>query len=171
MRAGGGSALGGSQWGSAADARNIYVAIANAGMAAVADPKSPQGYRLNLDPKQGGGLSAIDLRTGRIVWNAKPTPCAVGRSDCSPAQSAAVTGIPEVVFSGSVDGHLRAFSTFTGEVVWDTDTQREFETVNGKPAHGGSIDVAGPAIANGMVFVNSGYAQWGILRRRQIDRI
>jgi polyvinyl alcohol dehydrogenase (cytochrome) len=161
MRAGGGSALGGSQWGSAADARNIYVAIANAGMAAVADPKSPQGYRLNLDPKQGGGLSAIDLRTGRIVWNAKPTPCAVGRSDCSPAQSAAVTGIPGVVFSGSVDGHLRAFSTFTGEVVWDTDTQREFETVNGKPAHGGSIDVAGPAIANGMVFVNSGYAQWG----------
>ena len=56
-----------------------------------------------------------------------------GRTDCSPAQSAAVTAIPGVVFSGSVDGHLRAYSAETGEVLWDTDTEREFETVNGKP--------------------------------------
>jgi len=33
--------------------------------------------------------------------------------------------------------------------------------VNDKPARGGSIDVAGPAIVNGMLFVNSGYGQWG----------
>lgn len=160
-RVGAGSSLGGSQWGSAADARNIYVAISNIGVGTVPDPKAPQGYRMALNPKQGGGLHAIDLRTGRIVWTAVPKPCAEGRTDCSPAQFAAVTGIPGVVFSGSVDGHLRPFSTSTGEPVWGTDPEREFETVNGKSAHGGSLDVAGPAIANGMVFMNSGYSQWG----------
>ena len=66
-----------------------------------------------------------------------------------------------MVFSGSIDGHLRGYSTATGEILWDADTAREFDSVNGKPAHGGSIDVAGPAVVNGMVFVNSGYGQWG----------
>ena len=35
--------------------------------------------------------------------------------NCSPAQSAAVTVIPGVVFSGSLDGHLRAYSTADGQ--------------------------------------------------------
>jgi polyvinyl alcohol dehydrogenase (cytochrome) len=130
-------------------------------MGAVADPKSPQGYRLTMDPKKGGGLHALDLKTGKIVWSAKPKPCAADRTDCSPAQSAAVTAIPGVIFSGSLDGHLRGYSVATGEVLWDTDTAREFETVNGKAARGGSMDVAGPAVVNGVVFVNSGYGQWG----------
>jgi len=160
-RAGEGGALGGSQWGSASDGQNMYVAISDISMGAVPDPKSPQGYRLTMDPKKGGGLHALDLRTGKIVWSAKPAPCAEGKTGCSPAQSAAVTAIPGVVFSGSIDGHLRGYSMSTGEVLWDADTAREFPTVNGKAAHGGSLDVAGPAVANGMVFVNSGYGQWG----------
>jgi polyvinyl alcohol dehydrogenase (cytochrome) len=160
-RAGAGSALGGSQWGSASDGQNVYVAISDIGLGGVADATVPMGFRITLDPNQGGGLHALDLKTGKIVWSAKPTPCAASRTDCSPAQSAAVTAIPGAVFSGSIDGHLRAFSTATGKVLWDTDTAREFATVNGKPAHGGSIDVAGPAIVNGMVFVNSGYNQFG----------
>jgi polyvinyl alcohol dehydrogenase (cytochrome) len=160
-RAGDGSALGGSQWGSAADAQKVYVAISDVGIGGVADPKSPVGYRLVLDPKKGGGLHALDLKTGKIVWSAKPAPCADGRTDCSPAQSSAVTAIPGVVFSGSLDGHLRGFSSSTGELLWDADTAREFETVNGKPATGGSLDAAGPAVVDGMVFVNSGYNQWG----------
>lgn len=160
-RAGAGSALGGSQWGSASDGKNVYVAISDVGIGGAPDPKSPQGFRLTLDPKKGGGLHALDLKTGNIAWTAKPAPCADSRTDCSPAQSAAVTAIPGVVFSGSVDGHLRAYSASTGEVLWDTDTEREFNTVNGMPAHGGSLDAAGPAVVNGMVFVNSGYGQWG----------
>jgi ABC-2 type transport system ATP-binding protein len=63
--------------------------------------------------------------------------------------------------SGSIDGHLRGYSTATGEALWDADLARVFDTVNGKAAHGGSLDVAGPAVVNGMVFVNSGYGQWG----------
>jgi polyvinyl alcohol dehydrogenase (cytochrome) len=33
--------------------------------------------------------------------------------------------------------------------------------VNGVAAKGGSINAAGPAIADGMVFSNSGYGQFG----------
>jgi polyvinyl alcohol dehydrogenase (cytochrome) len=160
-RAGAGSALGGSQWGSASDGQKVYVAISDLGIGGVPDSTVPQGFRLTLDPKKGGGLHALDLKTGKIAWSTKPIPCPENRNDCSPAQSAAVTAIPGVVFSGSVDGHLRAYSASTGEVLWDTDTEHEFQTVNGKPAHGGSLDIAGPAVVNGMVFVNSGYGQWG----------
>ena len=160
-RAGEGSALGGSQWGSASDGQKVYVAISDIGIGGVPDPKSPQGFRLTLDPKKGGGLHALDLKTGRILWDARPSLCAPDRTDCSPAQSAAVTAIPGVVFSGSVDGHLRAYSAATGEILWDTNTAQEFDTVNGKAARGGSLDAAGPAVVSGMVFVNSGYGQWG----------
>ncbi len=160
-RAGAGGYLGGSQWGSASDGEKVYVALSDIGIGGVADPKSPQGFRMTLDPKKGGGLQALDLKTGKIVWTAKPNACADTRTDCSPAQSAAVTAIPGVVFSGSVDGHLRAYSAATGEIRWDVDTAREFPTVNGKPAHGGSMDAAGPAVVDGIVFVNSGYGQWG----------
>lgn len=161
-RAGQGSALGGSQWGSASDGQKVYVAISDIGFSGIApDPKSPQGFRLLLDPKKGGGLHALDLKTGKILWSAKPIACAEGKTDCSPAQSGAVTAIPGVVFSGAMDGHLRAYSSSTGEILWDVDTARGFETVNGKPAHGGSMDAAGPTVVNGMVFVNSGYNQFG----------
>jgi polyvinyl alcohol dehydrogenase (cytochrome) len=161
-RAGKGGVFGGSQWGSASDGQKVYVAISDLGIGGVVvDPKSPQGFRLTLDPKKGGGLHALDLKTGKIEWSAKPVPCAAERADCSPAQSAAVTAIPGVVFSGSLDGHLRGYSTASGEILWDTDTARTFETVNGKAARGGSMDAAGPAVVNGKVFVNSGYGQWG----------
>jgi polyvinyl alcohol dehydrogenase (cytochrome) len=160
-RAGNGGYLGGSQWGSAADGEKVYVAVSDVGLSGAVDATAPQGYRIVLDPDKGGGLLALDLKTGAVAWNAKPSPCAAGRTNCSPAQSAAVTAIPGVVFSGSVDGRLRAYSAATGKVLWDVDTAQEFATVNGKPAHGGSIDVAGPAVVNGMVFVNSGYGQWG----------
>ena len=160
-RIGQGSPLGGSQWGSASDGKKIYVAISDLGIGGVPDPKSPQGFHLTLDPRKGGGLYALDLKTGKVNWNAKPIPCAATRTDCSPAQSAAVTVIPGVVFSGALDGHLRAYSTSSGRILWDADTAREFATVNGKPAHGGSMDAAGPTVVNGVVFVNSGYGQWG----------
>jgi polyvinyl alcohol dehydrogenase (cytochrome) len=161
-RAGEGGPLGGSQWGSAADGQKVYVAISGLALVPVMDPKSPQGYRLTLDPKKGGGLYGLDLKTGKIAWGAKPAAaCAAGRSDCSPAQSAAVTAIPGVVFSGSVDGHLRAYSTGTGEILWDMNTAGEYQTVNGREARGGSMDAGGPAVVGGMVFVNSGYGQWG----------
>jgi polyvinyl alcohol dehydrogenase (cytochrome) len=72
-----------------------------------------------------------------------------------------VSAIAGVAFSGSVDGHIRAYSTANGRILWDVDTIREYETVNGVPGRGGSIDGPGPAIGGGMVFVNSGYPTAG----------
>jgi len=115
---------------------------------------------LDLDPKTGGGLFALRLANGEKAWTAAPPVCD-GRKHCSPAQSGAVSAIAGAVFSGSLDGHLRAYSSSTGEVLWDFDTAREYDAVNGQKAHGGSLDGPGPVIAGGMVYVNSGYGQWG----------
>ncbi len=159
-RVGQGGVLGGIQWGSASDGENVYAALSDLQIVPVVDHSTPQGYRLGVNPAKGGGLFALKVATGEKVWSAKPPSCG-DRKNCSPAQSAAVTAIPGVVFSGSEDGHLRAYSAATGEVVWDVDTVREYETVNGAKARGGSLDVAGPVIAGGMLYVNSGYGQWG----------
>ena len=113
-RVGQGGALGGSQWGSAADRENMYVAVSDLKITGIVPDKTvTEGYRLDIDPKQGGGLFALRLATGEKVWSAKPAPCGE-RKRCSPAQSAAVTVISGAVFSGSLDGHLRAYSTATG---------------------------------------------------------
>jgi len=160
-RVGAGGLLGGSQWGSAADNRHMYVAISDVALHTVADATAPGGRRIAIDPKIGGGLHAINLTSGTIAWSARPAKCPAAQAICSSAQSAAVTTIPGAVFSGSLDGHLRAYSTTDGRVIWDFDTAREFPTVNGKPARGGSIDATGAAVAGGVIFVNSGYNQFG----------
>jgi polyvinyl alcohol dehydrogenase (cytochrome) len=105
-------------------------------------------------------MFALGLEKGERVWYTPPSGCGE-RKRCSPAQSAAVSAIPGVVFSGSVGGHLRAYSTKDGSILWDFDTAGPYETVNGVEARGGSIDGGGPGIAGGMVFVNSGYVIWG----------
>ena len=139
-RAGRGGLLGGIEWGSAVDGERAYFAVS--------DVTTPQP----------GGLHAVTLSTGAVAWTAPPPPvaCAASRG-CSAAQSAALTVIPGVVFSGSFDGALRAYSTDTGAVLWSFDTNRSFTAVNGVPATGASIGGPGPAVAGGMVFVNSGY--------------
>ena len=60
-----------------------------------------------------------------------------------------------------MDGHLRAYSAADGDVIWDFDTIRSYQTVNGVEGRGGSLDGPGPVIAGGMVFANSGYAAAG----------
>jgi polyvinyl alcohol dehydrogenase (cytochrome) len=71
--------------------------------------------------------------------------------------------MPGIVFSGSMDGRLRAYSSESGRVLWEFDTVREFKTVNGVRASGGSLNGPGPVIVGGMLFVNSGYARMGVL--------
>ena len=163
-RIGKGGMLGGSQWGSATDARNVYAAISDYSFKPLPAPSgkstdTPNGP-VEVDSTAGGGLFALRLTDGKRVWSAPPPGCGT-KPNCSPAQSAAVTLIPGVVFSGSVDGHLRAYSTQDGKIVWDTDTGREFPTVNGIPGSGGSIDGPGPVVAGGILYVNSGYALAG----------
>ncbi len=155
QRVGKGGINGGVQWGSAADRSNVYVALSDIGRIPV-----PNSQATLPDPETGGGMFALRLEDGRQVWNTPATPCR--RPRCSPAQSAPVSAMPGVVFSGSVDGHLRAYSTSTGAILWDVDTVGAHKTVNGVEARGGSLNVAGPAISGGTVIVNSGYVQNGI---------
>ena len=156
-RVGRGGPLGGIQWGSASDGKNMYVAVSDI---AFLKADANAGLKLTVDPKTGGGLHALDAATGKKIWDAPPPDCG-DRPYCSPAQSAAISAIPGVVFSGSVDGHVRGYSTRDGAVIWDFDTAGEFTTVNGMTAKGGSMDGPGPTIAGGMVFVSSGYGSWG----------
>ena len=67
------------------------------------------------------------------------------------------------VFSGSIDCHLRAYAVSDGKIIWDFDTARSFDSVNHIEAHGGSLDVGGPVIAGGMLFVVSGYPGFGAM--------
>jgi polyvinyl alcohol dehydrogenase (cytochrome) len=79
------------------------------------------------------------------------------RPGCSPAQSAAVSVIPDVVFSGGLDGHLRAYLSKSGQIIWDMDTALDYDTVNGLQGKGGSLDGPGPVVVDGLVYVGSGY--------------
>jgi polyvinyl alcohol dehydrogenase (cytochrome) len=154
-RVGQGGTMGGVQWGSAVDQNNIYVALSDIGRITL-----PYSNSTDADPKRGGGMYALRIATGERVWYTPPPGCG-DRPRCSPAQSAAVTAIPGLAFSGSVDGHLRAYSTADGKIVWDFDSERTYATVNGVPGRGGSIDGAGPVLVGGMLFVNSGYPTAG----------
>jgi polyvinyl alcohol dehydrogenase (cytochrome) len=143
-KAGRGGALGGMEWGSAVDSERAYFAIS--------DVTTPTP----------GGLHAVNLLNGERVWFSPPQPpaCGSGRG-CSAALSAAITVIPGVVFAGGMDGAVRAHSTKDGSIVWQFNTNREFETVNGVKAAGASISQAGPTVADGMVYVSSGYGALG----------
>jgi polyvinyl alcohol dehydrogenase (cytochrome) len=149
----------------AVDDENLYVAVSDIGLERVAPgtpgaQKTIMGGELKMDPRQGGGLFALKLTTGEIVWHT-PHPGCNEKPGCSPAQSAAVTAIPGVVFSGGLDGHLRAYAAKSGEIIWDIDTVKDYTTVNGAAAHGGSLDGPGAVVAGGMLYVNSGYTNYG----------
>ncbi len=129
----------GGVWGAASDGRRAYFGVAD-----------------NLTPAPGG-LHAVDLATGKRVWYQPPQPLLCKRGPgCSAAQSAALTVIPGVVFSGSADGGLRAYDAGTGKIVWTYDTNRSFDTVNGVEAKGASMDGPGPVVAGGMLYVTAG---------------
>ena len=139
FRIGQGSGLGG-QWGAATDGQNMYVGTNDF---------------LTQTP---GGMHAIRLSDGKPLWHVGPQPklCTETRG-CTAAQGGAVTVIPGAVLSGSLDGGLRAYSTSDGKIIWQFDTNRAFDTVNGVKANGGGMDGPGPIVAGGMLFVNSGY--------------
>jgi polyvinyl alcohol dehydrogenase (cytochrome) len=159
-RVGKGGTGGGIQWGMSSDGQNVYAAVADPVRTRQNDPLDPRRYA--VDPGEGGGLTALRIGDGSTLWHAPSPPCAAGApAGCGPAQPAAVTSIPGVVFAASNDGHLRAYASSEGKVLWDVDTMRDIETVNGVKARGGSIDGPGAVVVGGMVFVTSGYPRNG----------
>lgn len=118
-------------WGGAADGQNAYFGLGT------------------------GGIAAVQIRDGERKWFTPLEPAAAMAKH--PGQDGPLTAIPGVVFSGGWDGVLRALSTEDGHVLWQYDTARDFETVNGVVGKGGSMGAAGPTIAGGMLFTGSGY--------------
>ncbi len=102
-----------------------------------------------------GAHLALDLKTGEEVWYS-PIVRPDGRERKNGVVGA-VTLIPGVLLSGAGDGMVRAVSARTGQLLWQFDTAQEFTTANGVAAHGGSLASGGPIVANGMVFIGSGY--------------
>ena len=170
-----GTTNGGIHWGMVQYKDQVFVPLA--------DPERDiPGYT----PKPG--LYALDINTGKVNWAQPATrDCdfdmafapKIGleqvrsgkrrslkdRYACSwyYGLSAAPTAVPGVVFAAGLDGKLRAHDMDNGKILWQTDTAVEFKTVNGLQAHGGAIDVDGPVIGNGMLFINSGYSMFGQL--------
>jgi polyvinyl alcohol dehydrogenase (cytochrome) len=153
VRLGKGGVLGGIMFGPSVDAEKVYVPLSDFTL---------RGPVEGGDPNVGGGLYALRIATGDKAWYAPPEkPKCAGTLGCTPAQMAAATVIPGVVFNGSMDGHLRAYDTSDGAVIWDFDTARDFPTVNGVKAHGGSMSGSGPVVTGGMLYVNAGYGSLG----------
>ena len=150
VRIGQGSGLGGIEWGSASDGKYVYAANSDISTLTPLAPGAPA--------RQPGGLAKIEASTGQLIWKVMPPePACAAKPGCSAGQLAAVTLIPGVVLSASMDGHLRAYSTENGNVIWDFDTEPEFRTVNGVEAHGGSISGSGPVVVGDMVYITSGF--------------
>lgn len=141
-----GSLFGGVEWGMAADNRALYVAIS--------DGAAPRA-------KARAGVYALDPATGDFLWQA-PAPnarCGWRTIPCKSAQSAPVTVIPGVVFSGGQDGWLRAYAAGSGQLLWEFDSAGQtYSTVNGVAAQkGGAFDHTGFVVSGGRLFAISGY--------------
>ncbi len=140
-----GGPLGGIEWGGAVMKYRAYYPLSD--------------WRQS-EPKTGGGLAAVRIDTGEEIWRAPAIASECGNiTGCSSAQIAPVTAIPGAVFSGSMDGHLRAYDAENGKIVWDFNTAREFQTIDNIQAHGGSLNAGGAVVAAGMVYLTSGQQQ------------
>ncbi len=142
-----GATSGGIMWGLAVDNEKVYAG---------------NNYFNTSEPESTGGVSAIDRVTGETVWSVPALPCD-GREKCKPSHAAALTVVPGVVFALTMDGRIRALSTQDGSTLWQYDTAKEFETVNGVRANGGSMSNAGVTVVDGVVYVNSGYSHHGAI--------
>jgi len=146
-KVGAGSALGGIEWGMAADEKTLYAGVADIGVPA---------------DRAKQGINAIDIATGKLVWT-KPAPnlpCSYVTNRCSHGQSAAPVVIPGVVFSGGQDGWIRGYSTTDGKILWEFEAvAHTYDTVNGvKGQPGGGFDGAGPIIAGDSLYVIAGFS-------------
>lgn len=152
QRVGEGTALGGNHWGIATNLERAYLTI-----------NDPVG----MGASSASGIYSYFVGTGEPSWFFELQPdCNDSRSDrlrrCESLYgfSAAPLSVDGAVIAGALDGRLFVFNSDTGEVLFEYDTARDFETVNGVEGYGGSIDSHSIAAGSGMVFVASGYGQF-----------
>ncbi|MDG2001723.1 MAG: PQQ-binding-like beta-propeller repeat protein [Novosphingobium sp.] len=145
-RLGRGGAAGGIHFGIAAADGTLFAPVSDLPTGEPADfPLSP-------------GVYALDIASGKRLWDA-PSPDTCGeRKHCIKGYAAAISVSEDLLFAGSDDGHLRIFDSATGEVLWDFDALKDFKTVNGVNAHGGAFSGgSAPVVEGGQLIVPSGY--------------
>ena len=145
-----GGVQGGVHFGMAVEGSRIYVPIND-----MFYPEDLTRYKFKTPPKPG--LYALDAQTGEVLWSSPAPDVCADLQDCDPGISHAITAIPGAVIAGHMDGWLRIYSGESGELMWELNTLQNFDTVSGEQAHGGSFSGGGPSVANGMIYVNSGY--------------
>jgi polyvinyl alcohol dehydrogenase (cytochrome) len=127
-------------WGGASDGENIYYAL------------------------KAGGVAAVRLTDGKRIWTTRIDPAVIPSEAGKRLRrglEAAVTVVPGVVFAGGWDGVLHALSTEDGRELWRYETVRDYTTVNGVAAKGGSLGAPGPVVAGGTLYLGSGYVGTG----------
>ena len=170
-----GTTNGGIHWGMAVSGQRLVVPVSD-----------PERDRPGYTPRPG--LYALDVTTGNLLWQqAVERGCDIAEENrpliglesmragkkpelselykCSfyYGLSAAATATPELAFSAGLDGKLRAYDIATGEILWQTQTAQPFTASNGIDGHGGAIDVSGQVLADGWLYVQSGYSMFGQL--------
>jgi polyvinyl alcohol dehydrogenase (cytochrome) len=154
QRVGSGGTMGGVHWGMSTDGNRLYVGVS--------DLPTNNRYK---EGEPYPGLHALDPVSGEFLWRKSlPNTCPADlKFLCWPGISAAISSSPGVVFAGGLDGILRAFDATNGDILWTYNTHRKYSAVNGVDGFGGAIEADGPVIANGQLFVTSGYDKWAEL--------
>lgn len=150
-KVGRGGVQGGVHFGMATDGTRLFVPIND-----MIYPEDVTRYKFETEPRPG--IFALDPDNGDEIW-ARPAEevCPPTNTFCDPGISAAITAIPGAVIAGHLDGRLRIYAANDGDILWEFDTLRKFASVSGESAQGGSMSGGGPAVADGMLYVNSGY--------------
>jgi polyvinyl alcohol dehydrogenase (cytochrome) len=147
-RIGKGGELGGIEYGMASDGQLVYAPVVD----------------LNVGQKADGALNAVDLMTGQVRWRtpAPPDSCTGKPESCVNGLASPATVVGEVVFSGGMDGVLRAYEQREGTVVWSYDTVRSYTGVNGLEGTGGAFGMGGVTVVGDMVYVTSGFEVYNL---------
>lgn len=132
-------------WGASYDGQRLYMGDAS--------------YDLN------GGVYALDPASGEILWHIPTLPCTPGHDQppetCWSGHMAAAVTTPGLLWLGAMDGQMRAFDSANGSILWSYNTAQKLTGVNGVSGQGGSIGPTNASIANGQVYIMSGYSPWG----------
>jgi polyvinyl alcohol dehydrogenase (cytochrome) len=160
-----GTPVGGIHWGMAVVGDKVFVPLAD-----------PEWSIAQWEYEPLAGMVALDISTGKLAWRHESNRgCFINLAEVDMStgeakvpwpscpqyygNSGAALGLDDMVLAGTLNGKLQAFSPENGSVIWEYDTKRPFDTLNGIKGHGGSLDNAGSvAIGNGYMVVQSGYS-------------
>jgi polyvinyl alcohol dehydrogenase (cytochrome) len=141
---------GGVHFGMASEGDKIYVPISD-----MFYPEDITKYKFETPARPG--IYALNAANGSMIWSAPADDICGDLQYCNPGISQAASAFPGAVIAGHMDGRLRVYSGTDGEVLWELNTLQDFPTVSGELARGGSFGGGGPVVADGMIYVNSGY--------------